>query len=132
MKRISKNQRPRTSLRTSTQMTRALLRKAIPLLALMTALQSPAEPVSPGTTELQTGWRLASSWNVVEEGRVISRSSYDASQWYPIAKMPATVLQILRRTVFIPISILERTLRKQSRATSPSGLVVPDDFSCWG
>ena len=89
-------------MRTSTQMTRALLRKAIPFLALMMALQSPAEPVSPGTTELQTGWRLASSWNVVEEGRVISRSSYDASQWYPIAKMPATVLQILQEDGVYP------------------------------
>jgi exo-1,4-beta-D-glucosaminidase len=48
-----------------------------------------------GTIELQKGWRMISSWKATEDGSVISRPSYDASGWYPIAKMPATVLQVL-------------------------------------
>src|SRR5580700_8544466 len=48
-----------------------------------------------GTIELQTGWRMISSWKATEDGSAISRPSYNASGWYPIAKMPATVLQVL-------------------------------------
>ncbi len=78
------------------------LRNAILLLVVSTTLQSLAAPVSSNTQELQTGWRLASSWNVVEEGRVISQASYDASKWYGIARMPATVLQILQEDGVYP------------------------------
>lgn len=55
-----------------------------------------AVPVSPNTTELKDGWRLESSWNVVQDGRPISKISYDDSKWHKIVSMPATVLQILQ------------------------------------
>jgi len=42
-----------------------------------------------------------------EEGAAISQSNFDPEQWYPIKHMPATVLDILRKTVFIRISISE-------------------------
>ena len=61
-----------------------------------------AIPASPNTTELQTGWQLASSWNVVQNGSAISQSSYDASKWYGIARMPATVLEILQEDGVYP------------------------------
>ena len=69
---------------------------------ILMALPMVAIPVSPNTTELQTGWQLASSWNVVQDGSAISQSSYDASKWYGIARMPATVLQILQEDGVYP------------------------------
>ena len=54
-----------------------------------------ALPESSSTVELQTGWRPASSWAVVQEGSQISQPSYHPSRWYPIRTIPATVLQIL-------------------------------------
>lgn len=61
-----------------------------------------AVPVSSGTTELKNGWRLASSWNLKEDGSLISRSSYDASKWYEIHAMPATVLETLQEDGVYP------------------------------
>lgn len=71
-------------------------------LALVAAPQTLAAPLFSGTTELRSGWRLASSWNAVEEGSVISRPSYDDSKWYAIASMPATVLQVLQEDGVYP------------------------------
>ena len=55
-----------------------------------------AAPVSPETIELPTGWRLASAWDVVQDGAAISQSSYDAGHWHPIARMPVTILEALQ------------------------------------
>jgi exo-1,4-beta-D-glucosaminidase len=55
-----------------------------------------AAPISPQTIELPTGWRMASAWDVVEQGSTISQSSYDASKWHNIPRMPATVLEVLQ------------------------------------
>jgi exo-1,4-beta-D-glucosaminidase len=55
-----------------------------------------AVPSSLNTTELKTGWRLESSWNVVQDGSLISQLSYDASSWHPIHAMPVTVLEALQ------------------------------------
>jgi exo-1,4-beta-D-glucosaminidase len=43
--------------------------------------------------ELQTGWRLASAKNV--EDAAVSTPGFDDSNWYPIRRLPATVLQVL-------------------------------------
>ncbi|MBS1852755.1 MAG: beta galactosidase jelly roll domain-containing protein [Acidobacteria bacterium] len=56
-----------------------------------------------GTTELATGWRMTSARNVEEQGgETISRPSYDASRWYGVARMPATVLQVLEDNQVYP------------------------------
>lgn len=55
-----------------------------------------AAPVSTNTAELKTGWRLQSSWNVVQDGSLISQISYDASSWHAIRSMPVTVLEALQ------------------------------------
>ncbi len=55
-----------------------------------------AVPISPNTVELKSGWRLESSWNVVQDGGLISQISYDDSKWHQIHAMPATVLEILQ------------------------------------
>ena len=71
-------------------------------LLLICSIQAVAVPVSSGTTELKNGWRLASAWNVVQDGSLISQSSYDASTWYEIHAMPATVLEILQEDGVYP------------------------------
>jgi Exo-beta-D-glucosaminidase Ig-fold domain/Glycosyl hydrolases family 2/Mannosidase Ig/CBM-like domain len=45
--------------------------------------------------ELQTGWRMTSARNVSASDEDVSKSSYDASSWHGIHRMPATVLQVL-------------------------------------
>jgi exo-1,4-beta-D-glucosaminidase len=41
------------------------------------------------------GWRMASANNVSADGAVVSQAGFEASKWYGIQKMPATVLQTL-------------------------------------
>jgi exo-1,4-beta-D-glucosaminidase len=65
-------------------------------ILIILAFPAAAVPISEGTIELKTGWRLASAWNVVQDGSVISQSSYDSSNWHEIHAMPATVLEILQ------------------------------------
>jgi exo-1,4-beta-D-glucosaminidase len=72
------------------------------VLLSICSIQAVAVPVSSGTTELKNGWRLASAWNVVQDGSLISQSSYDASTWYEIHAMPATVLEILQEDGVYP------------------------------
>jgi exo-1,4-beta-D-glucosaminidase len=60
------------------------------------AISTLAVPSSTNTTELNRGWRLQSSWNVVQDGSLISQLSYDASGWHEIHSMPVTVLQALQ------------------------------------
>jgi exo-1,4-beta-D-glucosaminidase len=69
---------------------------AILAAAFLAASLCSAEPLSPQTIELPTGWRMASAWDVVEQGSAISQRSYDASKWHNIARMPATVLEVLQ------------------------------------
>ena len=62
----------------------------------LTAPLCVAAPVSPETIELPSGWRMASAWDVVQDGAAISQSSYDAGHWHPIARMPVTILEALQ------------------------------------
>lgn len=71
-------------------------REAILAGVVLAAPLCGAAPISPETIELPTGWRMASSWNVVQDGSAISQSSYDASKWHNIKRMPATVLEVLQ------------------------------------
>jgi len=50
---------------------------------------------SPNLVELAHGWRITSADQVSSEDATVSQASFDASHWYPVAHMPATVLQIL-------------------------------------
>jgi len=77
-------------------------RTALLILVLFVASAARALPNSESTTELKTGWRLASSWKVVQDGALISQSSYDVSNWLPIHAMPAMVLEILQEDDVYP------------------------------
>ena len=50
---------------------------------------------SPNLTELESGWRMASANNISGDEALISQGGYDASRWYAVKHMPATVLQVL-------------------------------------
>ena len=65
----------------------------LPLFSLLTC--SPVLAQSNPITELSTDWRMASATNVSADGAVVSQPGFDASKWYTIQKMPATVLQTL-------------------------------------
>lgn len=50
---------------------------------------------SPNVTELASGWRMVSAQQVSGDDAQVSQPAFDASRWYPVHHMPATVLQVL-------------------------------------
>jgi len=54
-----------------------------------------SSPPSSRQTELQSGWRIISARNVSAGGEQVSCAEFDASSWFRISRMPATVLQAL-------------------------------------
>jgi exo-1,4-beta-D-glucosaminidase len=63
-----------------------------------------AAPVvyKPCRIELAENWKLASSNEVQSEGAVVSATDYQDTNWHPIHRMPATVLQILQEDDVYP------------------------------
>lgn len=51
---------------------------------------------SPNLIELAQGWRLISADQVSGEDAAVSSPAFDASRWYEVRHMPATVLEILQ------------------------------------
>jgi exo-1,4-beta-D-glucosaminidase len=66
------------------------------LLIGMGAFPLFAATSKPCRIELVENWKLISSRAVHSEGSTISTTGYNDSGWYPIHRMPATVLQILQ------------------------------------
>ncbi len=64
-------------------------------LSTLSPRQVSASPNSPNLEELQSGWRMASAKNVSGDDALVSQAGFDDSRWYPIQRMPATVLQVL-------------------------------------
>lgn len=52
--------------------------------------------------ELQKGWEFISASKVADSGAAISQPAYATSQWHPIHRMPATVLEILQEDGVYP------------------------------
>ena len=63
-------------------------------LSFLVILPIAASAQSSNLTELQSGWRMASATTISDEAAV-SHADFDDSKWYPIRRMPATVLQVL-------------------------------------
>ena len=63
-------------------------------LSFVTILLLVASAQSSNLMELQSGWRMASAASTGDDAAV-SRVGFDDSKWYPIRRMPATVLQVL-------------------------------------
>ena len=61
-----------------------------------------ADSAKPYRVELTENWKLASSKDVQAEGTTISVTTYNDDRWYPIRRMPATVLEILQEDSVYP------------------------------
>lgn len=78
------------------------LRFLIPLLVLVLILGAADFPAfarpeaAPAQIELAQGWRLSSADDVHADGAAISRADYRDSDWHPVRRMPATVLETLQ------------------------------------
>lgn len=57
---------------------------------------------APGKVELAENWRLASAKDVPADGAAISRPDYQDGNWYPVRRMPGTVLEILQEDGVYP------------------------------
>ena len=57
--------------------------------------QPPAASAPPRSAELAENWKLVSARDVRSGGQAISLPDYDATTWHAVARMPATVLEIL-------------------------------------
>jgi len=78
------------------------LRKVLALALLLVGLGSRKLVADGNLTELRDGWRMISAKNVTADGAAISQPSFDASSWYKIARMPATVLETLEENGVYP------------------------------
>jgi exo-1,4-beta-D-glucosaminidase len=77
------------------------------------AIAVSAAPAGPSRVELAGGWRLASAGNVQADGSAISAAGFSDSGWYPIHRMPATVLEILQEDgVYTDLYIGKNLLEK--------------------
>ena len=72
-----------------------------------------ATPGNPCRIELAENWKLMSSKDVQAEGAVISVASYPDNHWYPIRRMPATVLEILQEDGVYPDLYFGKNLREK-------------------
>ena len=57
---------------------------------------------SPCRVEIAEDWKLISSKDVQADGAAISISNYRDDQWYPVQRIPATVLEIPREDGVYP------------------------------
>jgi exo-1,4-beta-D-glucosaminidase len=72
-----------------------------------------AAAAKPGRIELAENWQLVSANQVQSAGEVVSTARYDASAWYLIRRMPATVLQILQEDGVYPDLYFGKNLREK-------------------
>jgi len=71
---------------------------AVTLFCLSCAVLPPlvrASAEAPNLPELQQGWKMAAATSVGGDDARVSQEGFDASKWYEIKRMPATVLQVL-------------------------------------
>jgi exo-1,4-beta-D-glucosaminidase len=72
-----------------------------------------ANATKPYRIELAENWKLISSKDLQAEGASISEVSYQDDKWYPIHRMPATVLQILQEDGVYPNLYVGKNLMKK-------------------
>jgi exo-1,4-beta-D-glucosaminidase len=78
-------------------------KRLVVLFTALACLSIPSWPDSAGNTvELSGGWKLASASRVKQAGETISTPQYTPDAWYPILRMPATVLEILEEDKVYP------------------------------
>ena len=57
---------------------------------------------SSGVIELAKNWELISASKLTDSGAMISQPTHSTAHWYPIRRMPATVLEILQENGVYP------------------------------
>src|ERR1035437_2882135 len=73
--------------------------RIIPVMVLFFCFETiplVADAAKPYRIELAENWKLMSSKDVQTEGAAIAVATYNDDSWYPIHRMPATVLEILQ------------------------------------
>lgn len=83
------------------------------ILLCFQAFSVGAYSVTPSRIELAENWKLISSKDLQEEGSAISVASFKDEKWYPIHRMPATVLQILQEDGLYPDLYFGKNLREK-------------------
>jgi len=88
---------------------------ALSSLSLCAAAHSPitahARSAPPERLELSNNWALSPAGNILMNGDALSLSDYDATAWYQVRRMPATVLEILRENGVYPDLYVGMNLR---------------------
>jgi exo-1,4-beta-D-glucosaminidase len=87
-------------------------------IALSLLLCAGAYPVFSNTAppeklELAQNWKLTSAQGLPADGATLSLPQYNDSAWYPIRRMPATVLEILRENNVYPNLYVGKNLRDE-------------------
>ncbi len=80
---------------------------------------------NPQRIELKQNWKLISSKYIKTDGAAISVSNYNDERWYPIHRMPATVLEILQEDGVYPKFYVGQNMLNCSTGFIQTGLVVP-------
>src|SRR5579863_4127323 len=75
---------------------------AISLLLCLFVLPGIGLAQAPAKAELSENWKLAAAKDAPADGPAISRPDYQDRGWYPIHRMPATVLEILQEDGVYP------------------------------
>jgi exo-1,4-beta-D-glucosaminidase len=70
--------------------------------ALGLSAQSTSASGPPRSFELAKNWKLVSARDVSAGGQTISLPNYETATWHPVARMPATVLEILEEDGIYP------------------------------
>ena len=118
------------------------------LTSAMAAAVTPAHPSSqasstlassgissPNVVELDTAWRIISADQISDQDRSVSSPTFDVSGWYPVRRMPATVLQVLEddgvykdlyygRNLLTPGDLWKRDWWYRTSFTAPAGRAV--------
>jgi hypothetical protein len=74
---------------------------------------------TPCRIELAENWKLMSSKDMQPDGTAISVATYNDDSWYPIHRMPATVLEILQEDGVYPDLYVGKNLMEK----------VPQDYT---
>jgi len=90
---------------------------------------------SPYVVELDKAWRIISADQISDQDASVSSPTFDVSGWYPVRRMPATVLQVLEddgvykdlyygRNLLTPGDLWKRDWWYRTSFTVPAGRAV--------
>src|SRR5665647_806989 len=84
-----------------------------------------ADAAKPCRIELAENWKLMSSKDMQPDGTAISVATYNDDSWYPIHRMPTTVLEILQEDGVYPNLYVGKNLLEKVPPVSYTHLTLP-------